>query len=246
MVRFYEPDVVKNFSKSMTTDLAEQKKQTGQVRAKLSDLLGEKQNFTNFNAKITPGRFIDVLESTCEESAVQAHEDFVARHPERGRVLRVGIIEMLQKEYDSSDERLRKYAQNILARAKNYLKLDPSQVQLVAPGIPAANNDSNAVCVSNLSIIAPEAPESRQFREKFCTALRNATTAKTQIVSNTTRPQEITLINITNVFPVRFVSAVDFLRKKYQSDDRKPGTPGVPRASFGRYRQQTRRRAGVL
>jgi hypothetical protein len=103
-----------------------------------------------------------------------------------------------------------------MAMAKNYLKLDSSQIQLVAPGIPAANVDSNAVCVSNLTIIAPEAPESGEFRKKFCNALRNATTEQTQVVTNKNRPQEVTLINITNVFPARFVAVVDFLRKKYQ------------------------------
>jgi hypothetical protein len=97
-------------------------------------------------------------------------------------------------------------------------------VQLVAPGIPAANDDSNAVCVSNLTIIAPEAPEAGEFRKKFCSALRNATVAQTQVVTNKNRPQEVTLINITNVFPARFVSVVDFLRKKYE--DRIQGQAG--------------------
>ena len=217
VVRFYEPDVVKDFTRSLTSDLTEQRKQTSRVRERLAELLGdEKQNFTAFNSRITQGRFADLLESTCEESAIEAHEQFVARHPDRARILRVGLMEMLQKEYDGSDERLRGYAQNIMAMAKNYLKLDPSQVQLVAPGIPAANDDSNAVCVSNLTIIAPEAPEAGEFRKKFCGALRNATTAQTQTVTNKTRPQEVTLINITNVFPARFVAVVDFLRKKYE------------------------------
>ncbi|MEX2264243.1 MAG: tubulin-like doman-containing protein [Bryobacteraceae bacterium] len=225
VVRFYDPESVKSFARSLTTELTEQKKQTGKVRARLADLLGEeKQNFTAFNSKITAGRFNDILESTCEESAIEAHEDFVARFPDRGRLLSVSLIEMLQKEYDGGEERLRGYAQNIMAMAKNYLKLDASQVQLVAPGIPAANDDSNAVCVSNLTIIAPEAAEAAEFRRKFCGALRNATTAQTQVVTNKNRPQEVTLINITNVFPARFVSVLDFLRRKYE--ERLQGSQG--------------------
>ncbi len=224
VVRFYDPEVVKAFTKALTIDLNEQKKQTSKVRARFADILGEKQNFMAFNARITEGRFMDVMESTCDESAVEAHHEFVARFPDRGRILKVSVIEMLQKEYDGSDERLRTYAQSIMAMAKNYLKLDQAQVQLVAPGIPAANDDSNAVCVSNLTIIAPEAPESGGFRKKFCNALRNATVAQTQDVINKNRPQEVTLINITNVFPARFVSVVDFLRKKYE--DRIQGQAG--------------------
>jgi hypothetical protein len=225
VVRFYDPDGVKAFVRSLSTELTEQKKQTGRVRTKLSELLGpEKQNFAAFNARISPGRFVDILESTCEENSVESHEEFVARHPDRGRLLHVSVIEMLQREYEGADERLRAYAQSIMAMAKNYLKLDPAQVQLVAPGIPAANDDSNAVCVSNLTIVAPQAPESGEFRARLCAALRNATTAQTQVVTNKNRPQEVTLINITNVFPARFVAVMDFLRKKY--DDRVHGPQG--------------------
>lgn len=218
VVRFYDPDAVKASAKILSTDLAEQKKQAGKVRTRLADALGEKQSFTAFNAKISEGRFIDILESSCDESAVESHADFIARHPDRGRLLQVSLIEMLAKEYGAGDERLRSYAQSIMAMAKNYLKLDSSQIQLVAPGIPAANDDTNAVCVSNLTIIAPEAPEAAEFRKKFCGALGNATTSTAQVVTNRGRSQEITLIGITNVFPARFVSVVDFLRKKY--DDR--------------------------
>ena len=227
VVRFYDPDVVKAFTKTLVTELQTQAKQTGQVRTKLSDLLGpEKQNFTAFLARISLGRFIDVLEATCDENALAAHADFVGRFPDRGRLLNVSLIEMLQKEYDGQPERLRSYAQRIMGMSKNYLKLESKQVQLVAPGIPAANNDDNAVCVSNLTLIVPEAPEAGDFRAKFCDALKNSTTAATQAVTNKERPQEVTLVNITNVFPARFVSVVEHLKQKYEERLR----TGGPRA----------------
>src|SRR6266481_2007878 len=215
IVRFYEPAAVKAFTKELTIDLAEQRKQTSRVRSRLADLLGDKQTFSAFNTRISEGRFVDVLESTCEENSVEAHQEFSARFPDRARVLQVSLIEMLRKEYEGNDERLRSYIQGVMSMSKNYLRLEPSEIQYVGPGIPAANDSANAVCVSNLTIIAPEAPEARVFRDRFCKTIHNATTATAQVVTNARRPQEVTLINITNVFPARFVSAVAFLRTAY-------------------------------
>jgi hypothetical protein len=217
IVRFYAPPVVKSFAKEMTTDLMEQRKQASRVRMRLVELLADKQTFSGFNTRITEGVFLDVLESTCEESAMEAHQEFCARYPDRARILDVSLMELLRREYEGNEESLRSYIQKILAMSQNYLRMEPSQIGFVGPGIPVANNAANAVCVSNLTVIAPEAPESRVFREKFCRTLRDASTSDIQVVTNPTRRQEVTLINITNVFPARFVSVVPFLREAYLS-----------------------------
>jgi len=215
VVRFYEPAAVKSFTREMTTDAPEQRKQASKVRSRLADLLGENQTFSAFNNRISEGAFIDVLESTCEQSAVEAHQEFLARYPDRPRVLQVSLIELMRKEFEGNDERLRSYVQSVMSMSRNYLRLEPSQVGFVGPGIPAASDSANAVCVSNLTIIAPEAPDAREFRDKFCRTVRDATQSPAQVVTNARRPQEVTLINITNVFPARFVSVVGFLRAAY-------------------------------
>jgi len=215
VVRFYEPAAVKSFTKEMIADLTEQRKQASRVRARLADLLGDKQSFAAFNGRITEGLFLDIVESTCEESAMECHQEFVARNRERVKILQVSLMELLRSEYDGNDERLRSYIKTVMSMSQNYLRLEPSQVGFVGPGIPVASDSANAVCVSNLTIIAPEAPDARAFREKFCRVIREATTATAQIVTNSRRPQEVTLINITNVFPARFVSVVSFLREAY-------------------------------
>lgn len=215
VVRFYEPPVVHEFAKGLTTDKAEQAKQTSRVRDRLSEILGDKQTFSAFNNKISEGNFVDVLESTCEECAVQAHEQFVGRFPDRGRILQVGLIELMRKEYEGNDEALKKYVEDVMAMARNYLGLDNAQIQLVGPGIANANASANSVRVSNLTVIAPEAPDAREFREKLCRTVREATSTKTTIGTNARRSQEITLINITNLFPARFVSVCDYLKKEY-------------------------------
>jgi hypothetical protein len=216
VIRFYEPQKIKDFAKSLTLDKTEQKKQTSKVRTQLADLLADKQTFTAFNSRITEGQFLDVVESACDKSALEAHEEFISKHPDRQRILRQSVMELLRKDFDGSPERLRTYAQKVMEHAKNYLKLDPAQVQHVGPGIPVANNPQNAVCVTYVTIIAPEAPEAKEFRESFCRALADSTSAFTTVVTNAGRPQEVTLLSATSVFPARFVGIVDFLRQEYE------------------------------
>jgi hypothetical protein len=215
VVRFYEPAAVKSFTREMTTDLGEQRKQTSQVRSRLAIRIGEKQTFSAFNNRVSEGDFADILESTCQQSAIEAHQEFLARYPDRGRVLQVSLMELMRREFEGNDERLRSYINSVMAMSRNYLKLDSAQVGYVGPGIPAASDSANAVCVSNLTIIAPSAPDAREFRDKFCRVIRDATKTPMQEVTNARRPQEVTLINITNVFPARFVSVVGFLRAEY-------------------------------
>jgi len=217
VVKFYEPEQVRSFAKALITDPAEQRKQTSRVRDRVAELLGERQTFTAFNAAVSNAALIDALESTCEQSSREAHEEHLARHPDHGKLLGVSILELLRREFDGQDERLRTYASGVMGMARNYLRMEAAQVRLEGPGIPNAADPATAVCTTNLTIIAPEAPELRAFRDRFCTSLKNAASTPTQVVSNPNRPQEITLINITSIFPARFSSLVGFLRGKYEA-----------------------------
>lgn len=217
VVRFYDPSAVQDFAKNLLVEGAIQKQQTSRVRAELSTLLGDHQTFQNFNNKITEGTFLDTLERTCEKSAEESHNDYVARHPDRGRVLGVSLIESLRREYEGSDERLRSWTRNVMAMASNYLRLEKSEIQKVLPGIPRAMDAENAVCSTDLTVIIPSAEGCGAFRDKLWTAFREASAATAQRVCNADRPHEITLINLTSIMPARFVEALRFLRTKYDA-----------------------------
>jgi hypothetical protein len=218
VVRHYDPEQIRNFTKMLTGDRTEQKKQTAQVRDKLTLLLGDRQTFPSFLNRITPGTFRETLEQSCSTSADAAHSDMTSVNPDHGKLLGVSLIELLRREYDANEQQMKTYTKSVMDMAKNYLKLDRGQQQLVGPGIPAYNDEKNAICVTNITIIAPEAPEAVAFRKKFCEALSNATTTgERAIVTNRTRPEEITIISITSVFPARFVSVAAFLKQEYET-----------------------------
>jgi hypothetical protein len=218
MVRFYDPGSVRGFGDTLIRDAEEQRRQSAKVRSALAGMLGDNQTFTAFNARVAKGTFTDILESTCEESALEAHEEYVARNPERARVLKVGLVEMMRKDFEGDPERLRAYTREAMMMSNNYLKLDAQQRALRLPGIPDASNPENAVCLSCLTIVAPESKDAAPFRAQVCKAFMDASKAtSTQVVTNPTRPQEITLINITSGFSARMVEVAKFLKEKYDA-----------------------------
>jgi hypothetical protein len=184
----------------------------------LADSLGQTRNFTSFNTKISKRRFIEVLEATCEQSAITAHNNAVAIN--KDPILRVSVVERLAREYGGNIDLLRRYIRSIVSRAKNYLSWNEAEAQLSTPGIPP----THTARASYLTIILPEAPNLPEFRETLRRELQDAKSGEKELVTSTQNPHEITLVNITNVFPARFVQNVAFLKERYErrtsGDDR--------------------------
>lgn len=185
-------------------------KQAGAVRAGLAELLGETPNFTSFNAKVSKRRFMEVMEATCEHSAIAAHNNAVAIS--RDPILRVSVVERLAREYGGNTDLLRGYIRSIVSRAKNYISWNEAEAQIAAPGIPP----TNTARVSYLTIILPQATKLAEFRGTLVREFQNSKPGEKELVTSTQNRHEITLINITNVFPARFVQNVAFLREKYE------------------------------
>jgi len=222
VVRFYHPDAVRTFVRGLEADKTEQIKQTAAVREQLTARLGDRKTFTAFSNSISEDDLVDTIALSCKDSARQSHDQFVAADPgARPKVLQVSLMDMLKREMGGGDDTLRSYCKKIMDMSKDYLKLDNSQKMVSTTGIANAADDASAVCVSYLTIIAPGDP-ALEFRDKFCRFLVEADQGATaKIVTNAVRQQELTIINITSVFPARFVASVQFLRSEYESRMRK-------------------------
>src|SRR5260370_11432383 len=210
-MRSYKPEAVKTFAKELVLDRTEQPKQTGMVRASRPGLLGESQIFTNLTVRIGREKFWSVLESTCERTASEAHNNHVASNPDRSRILGVSVVERLYREYAGNPEALRTYVISVVSRAKNYLCFNENEVKRQGPGTTQGG------FVSYLSVIFPEATELTEFREQLRQEFLNATPGAKDQVTSRPKPNEITLFSLTNLFPARFVADVGFLGDRYNS-----------------------------
>jgi len=212
LVKFYNPKEVKDFTKELTTDLDVQRAQTSEVRMAIIKQLGENPSFTAFNTRMDKLQFIDILESTCEEGAVTAHNNLIVTKKEKTRQLGVSIIEKLYKEYGGKQDGLQKYINSMVALAGNYLIFDPTEVNKVGPGVSASPSK-----VSCYTVILPKAPELAPFVATLEDTFKKSLSSNMEIIQSDVKPNEIALISITNLFPLRFVKQVKFLEECYKT-----------------------------
>jgi hypothetical protein len=209
VIRFYDPELVKNVTKRLIKDQKEATTQTQRVRTAIAEMLGEKLDFKTLNERISKTVFLDTLERQCMENAKIAHNNLV--HTESDRLIGVSIIEKLKERY-ADRQSLRLYLDNVVKAAGNYLLFNSDEKRRVGPGI----NPTAQIAVSNFTVILPKAPEMEDYikvlKEVFFECIRNPSK---EFIENDTRLNEIILVSITNLFPLRIVQHVSFLKSKY-------------------------------
>jgi hypothetical protein len=210
LIRFYDPVHVKAVGRRLVVDEAEQKTQTGRVRAALAEKLGPDSGFAGFNQRISESTFLDVLETVCEDNARIAHQNLVQNPKER--LLGVSIIDKLRDRYGADPQELKSYVTELVNRAGNFIALEPLEMHRAAPGIPVGV----PTAVSKFTVILPRAPEQAEFAKVLKGALREAKSGDVEIIEADARPNEITLVSITNLFPLRYLKPLKFLEEKYR------------------------------
>jgi Tubulin like len=209
LVRFYDPDLVRRVCGSLIKDENEQRVQTNRVRQALIAKLGEHPNFSLFNERIGVNEFIDILDKESASNAQIAHNNLVVNAKEK--LLGVSIIERLRERYGGDQQDLRSYVTELVSRAGNYLTFDPGEVGKIGPGIPTGVQTK----IAKMSIIMPKAPEQADFTTKLKEVFKGATRGDLELIDSDAKPNEITLISLTNLFPLRYVKQVAFLKERY-------------------------------
>jgi hypothetical protein len=203
LIRFYDPQQVKAVSRRLVLDEAEQKTQTGRVRAALVEKIGPEGGFAQFNQRVPESTFLDVLETVCEDNARIAHQNLVQNPKER--LLGMSIIDKLRDRYGADPQELKSYVSDLVSRAGNFMALEPLEIHRAAP-----------TAISKFTVILPRAPEQAEFSTVLKGALREARTGDVEIIESDGRPNEITLVSITNLLPLRYLKPLKFLEEKYR------------------------------
>ena len=209
LIRFYDPMLVKNVSRRLVIDESEQKTQTGRVRAAIVEKLGTNLSFTIFNQRVSESTFLDVLETVCEESSRIAHQNLVQNPKER--LLGVSIIDKLRDRYGADQQELKSYVTELVNRAGNFAVMEPLEIHRAAPGIPIGV----PTAVSKFTVILPRSPEQAEFSKALKNALREAKSGDVEVIEADSRPNEITLLSLTNLFALRYLKPLKFLEEKY-------------------------------
>ena len=208
LVRFYNAEYVRLFSRDLEKDNALQKNQSQFVREALIEQIATEPSFSAFHNRIDRQRFFNVLEQKCTLSSQMAHDALVASDRNRQPLLGVNIIGQLEREYSGKPDELRKFINDLVMSAGNYLEFD-QQAIIIGAG--------NVTKVSQFIVIMPKAGEHTGFADTLKNLFREHLRGgiPVEIIESDTKPNEITLLAITNLFPLRYAKAVRFLKEKY-------------------------------
>ncbi len=206
LIRYYNPRQVKDITARFSRDFSIQGTHTSGVRSLLVKKTGERPGFASFNRNISVMQLIDSLENECEKSVKRAHETVL--QSVRERLMDVNIIERLENQYDVNYHDLKNFIFSLSGFAGNYVIFDQQEKAKQGHGIPASPN-----CVNEFTAILPKSQS--DFMDRLKQALTESRGGKVNIVETDAASNEITLISITNLFPLRFIKTVKDLQKKY-------------------------------
>ena len=226
LVKFYDPETVRNFTKLLIKDKDEQQKQTKAFRDELLAELGDNQNFAVFNQRITKERFFQVLEARSEQSARQAHDMLAADQKDKGRLLGDSIVEKIYEQFGGNIDAAQKYVRELVSMAGNYVSFKGEELSRVGEGIPVGVPTR----ITNFTVILPPSTARPEFSAQLRDAFKSSATVPMEFipspqVPSEVKPNEITLISVTNLFPLRYLEQTSFLKEKY--DLRTAGPAGA-------------------
>ncbi len=211
LVYFYKPEVVREFSQRLVKDKTIQKNQAQEARLALIAQLGERPNFTQLNTRIMKQQSMDAIEISCEQAVGTAHNTVITTEKDQPRQLNVNVIEKLAKNFSGNEEKLTRYIHDLANYAGNYLNFNPLEINKKGSGI-----SESPTKLSLFTVIRPIARDRGSFVTQLDGVLKGSRNIQPEILQNEMRESEITFISITNLFPLRYVEHLRFLKEKYE------------------------------
>ncbi len=211
LIRFYDPETVRRVTRALATDEAEQRTQTAKVRASPVAALGPSPSFTTFAARLTLAELMDRIETVAEENAHVAHNTLVTES--KDRILGVSIVAKLKERYGGDPQALRGYVAKLVNEAGCFITLNPLETNRAGPGIAAGVQ----TLIAKWIVILPKAPEHAAFVEQMRRAFRDAQPGDLEFIEADDRANQITLISVTNLFPLRYLGVLPFLQERYHT-----------------------------
>lgn len=202
IVRFYDRSVVVRITDGMKLDSNIQRTNSAQVRQAILAQLGGTNNFQRLDESLTLGALRDVIDRTCTEFSKSTHDTVV--RGEQHKVLGVNIISKLRERYDGDDYNLRIFAQDLMAHARDYLLIDRNQ-----------QYPTDVAPVRETIIILPSSDDN-PFAQRLASVLTSCALGNVYIARSQTRQNEIVIVSLLNLFPLRYAGLVAYLKGKYE------------------------------
>jgi hypothetical protein len=208
--------VVEGTRRKLVFDEDEQRSQTAAVRSALVRALGQQNNFKSLSLRLSSSDIRNIIVKTCSNNVEDAHQRMVSER--RERVIGVSIIEKLQQQWDNSPERLSREATALANSAARFVVFDNTERDRDFVGKLAEQRGKES-----FAIMMPKPADQADFVGKLEVAFKGARAGVVNVLPTTGRNNEITLVSLVNLFPLRFVRLVGQLKQEYEKRVREGG-----------------------
>jgi hypothetical protein len=209
--RLFERGRLDGIRDRMLANEAQQRADAQQVREALFGELGSQADFAGLLLRFHEAALQERLEALCDTAARRAADQLA---PAERSVLTPNIVEKLAQQYGGEDSRLAAFVLDKVRAAAPYGQFDRAEMAKSGPGTSGGVSDRQTCCV----IAIPEAPKAVDFRATLERSLRGQFNA-TDIVkfqSEGVPANEVTIYQIDNLFPLRWLTHVAWLRERYE------------------------------
>ena len=225
IVRFYDPGSTKEWVAKLNRNEDHQMQHASKIRKNLKDKLGNNHDFGTFVDRLDAVTIADELIKNAEEYATIVHDQDEDKNE---RVFNVNIYEKLKEEFLGNEDKMIKFASEIVKMAGCYVGgINENEKNKVDEGIPNVKT-----LFQQLAIVLPtpkfnlksyekieEQDNSEvKFQKQLLKAFKAASPNDLQMfnfVPSDHDNKEITLISLKNLFPLRYLSHIKFLKDKY-------------------------------
>ena len=209
VIKFYKPKQVQEMTTRLIGSEEIQSAAAGAVRRAILEKIGENPNLSRFNQRLNKGVLIDLLETVCVQEAEKAHNQVITDDPRAQRILGNNIIDKLYRDFHGNGMGLGQYIGELVAHAGLYLTFDPMEEQNVNPGSAPRTK------VTDFAVILPKGQDFPEFGKEIEEAFKRSYGTKVSFVEGS-KANEITMISVANLFPLRYAKHVRVLEDKYR------------------------------
>jgi len=212
VIKYYEPKRVHEFADA----LFREKEICGQMarnfRETLRDFLPGEKGFFLLRQRLHRGNLMDALTDAQVETLVEtSHKSLVEKNQSLDPVLGENIVDKLAKNYAGKNKDLEKFCLELLSLSGTFLKWDEGQRQASEAGLKRESDQWVT------GVIFPKSPNAGEFRDVLDQAFAAASKSKgTFRPLEGRKPQEIVMISLRNLFPLRYSWHVSELRRLYE------------------------------
>lgn len=209
LIKFYDPVAIRNSTRELTVAPSMQDGHALAVRSAILSRCGPNATFTKLGERMSITDLVDCITAASEQCALTAHS--LKYQDSKQKILGVSILEKLQDRYGSDLPGLRLKIHELVSKAGTFLTINSAERDKVAPGIPSGSQ----VLVTKTIIVLPKTTHSNDFSEILKDAFRGAINGDLDFVDTDHQQNEITIITLKNLFPVRMIGSLPFLKNKY-------------------------------